>query len=200
MSNDDDGKKALLAAAERLTRAAEILVQSQRPQVATGATNADSPAWSQGSNENSAAVGHLYYLKHIDSSEPHADRDTLARIYANLFRYDPAAGIKFNDLHNLHDWLTGFDPTTEDGPAPASIPGGPLPKETHRQAINRYLAQFNVDPTGPAPVATIPARVPTAAQDPKLSHAQVVELWHVLYNQEDIRLLAPYDFANTKPW
>lgn len=70
---------------------------------------------------------------------------------------------------------------------------------TIRHAIAEYLSVFNVDPATGA-VANRALDFPAAGGPLTLTHGQCVELRHVLFTQEDLRLVAPYDILGTLPW
>ena len=78
----------------------------------------------------------------------------------------------------------------------------PLQVLPNLQGFHAHL-RAHFDPTGVDPskgVGGVNAYLAARLTPPvTLSHAQCVQLYHVLFSQEDVRLVAPYD-VSAQPW
>lgn len=143
-----------------------------------------------------------------------------ARIYTNLFAQsqafesDGGGGVSdtlkatpFERIRILQSLVRLYDPNDPDAMPPTTFPT-PIawdPAWTMRDCISEFLSLFNTEPSGAQADRGEDGFVdidgnPIAAATPlRLTHGQVVELYHAFEAQHDLRLLAPYD-VNTMVW
>ena len=150
----------------------------------------DSPAWAP----YSPAVG-TAFVKHIQATnQAGADWETLREIYSHLFSHSEAFSVDESNiphpyprLRMLQTILRDFyQVDAPDAPFPAGgslpLPDGARSGMKVRDFLNEWLTPLN------------------NGVDPQLSHVQFVELRHVLYSQEDLQLLSPWELGAVKIW
>lgn len=150
----------------------------------------DSPAWAP----YSAAVG-TAFVKHVQATnQAGASWETLREIYSHLFAHSEAFFVDQSNvpypyprLRTLQTILRDFYKVDDPGAAfpsggSAPLPDGAKPGMKVGDFLNDWLTPMN------------------NGVDPKLSHVQFVELRHILYSQEDIQLLSPWELGPVKIW
>jgi hypothetical protein len=137
---------------------------------------ANSPAW----HPDAHTLGGFFFAAHKEDNNPES-RKTLSALFKVLS--DPAGD--YDNQRTIQKLHGKVDPVQENTLAPADmgVVAGQLVGETVQVRLNRWVGSV-LDPV-----------VPQAT----LTHAQFVLFWHILRDQEDLKLISPFD-PNTLPW
>lgn len=128
--------------------------------------NEDSPAWDI---QAAQTAGRKYYADHV-ADEPRLDGEALLKLAKKLFETGQGGELNYTKLQRT----IGQHP-----PGPGQLDGRLQFGQDCMRAINDCITDI-IGETKDG------EKVPY-----QLSYAQAFELWHILVNQEDLRLLEP---------